>query len=47
MDAHGTLVSSLIAARRSEGEDGMWGMAPDCTVVTAAMGMPMHKFFQF
>ena len=46
MDGHGTEVSSLIAARRKGGEDGMWGMAPDCTVVTASMGMPMHKLIQ-
>jgi membrane-anchored mycosin MYCP len=46
MDAHGTEVSSLIAARRKDGEDGMWGMAPDCTTVTASMGMPMHKLIQ-
>jgi thermitase len=42
MDAHGTLVASLIAAQRKEGEDGMWGLAPDCTVLAAAQGMPMH-----
>jgi membrane-anchored mycosin MYCP len=47
MDAHGTEVSSLIAARRKDGEDGMWGMAPDCTIVTASQGMPMHKLIQF
>ena len=47
MDGHGTLVSSLIAARRKDGEDGMWGMAPDCTILTASMGMPMHSLVQF
>ncbi|MGO8732154.1 MAG: S8 family peptidase [Terriglobia bacterium] len=46
MDGHGTEVSSLIAARRKDGEDGMWGMAPDCAMVTASMGMPMHKLIQ-
>lgn len=46
MDGHGTEVSSLIAARRKDGEDGMWGMAPDCAIVTASMGMPMHKLIQ-
>jgi len=43
MDGHGTLVSSIIAARRRTGEDGMWGEAPDCTILTASMGMPMHR----
>jgi thermitase len=46
MDGHGTSVASIIAARSTEGEDGMWGMAPDCTIVTASMGMPTHKLFQ-
>ena len=45
MDGHGTLVSSIIAARRQTGEDGMWGEAPACTILTASMGMPMHKLF--
>ena len=47
MDAHGTLVASLIAARRTEGQDGMQGLAPDCTVLTAAQGMPMHSMARF
>jgi subtilisin family serine protease len=47
MDGHGTEVSSLIAARRSDSEDGMWGMAPDCTLVAASMGMPMHWAAEF
>ena len=47
MDAHGTSVSSIIAARRKEGEDGMWGMAPDCTIMAASLGMPMHTLVQF
>ena len=46
MDAHGTLVSSIISARRKEGENGMWGMAPDCTILTASIGMPVHKLIQ-
>lgn len=46
MDAHGTMMSSIIAARRKDGEDGMWGMAPDCTIVSASQGMPMHKLIQ-
>jgi subtilisin family serine protease len=46
MDAHGTEVSSLIAARRRDGEDGMWGMAPDCTLLAASMGMPIHGLVQ-
>jgi membrane-anchored mycosin MYCP len=47
MDAHGTLVASIIAARRVEGQDGMQGLAPDCTVLTAAQGIPLHKIFGF
>ena len=43
MDAHGTLVASLIAARHGEGENGMSGLAPDCTVLAAAQGMPVHR----
>jgi subtilisin family serine protease len=43
MDAHGTMVASLIAARRTEGHDGMQGLAPDCTVLAAAQGMPLHQ----
>jgi subtilisin family serine protease len=46
MDAHGTEVAGLIAARRAEGEDGIWGMAPGCTVVAASMGMPIHRLLQ-
>ena len=43
MVAHGTEVASIIAAREKPGQDGMWGEAPDCTLLTASMGMPMHK----
>jgi len=43
MDAHGTLVASLIAARRKEGHDGMWGLAPGCKVLGAAQGMPVQE----
>jgi subtilisin family serine protease len=32
MVGHGTLVASLIAAQRKQGGDGMWGLAPGCTV---------------
>lgn len=46
MDAHGTLVASIIAARRVEGQDGMQGLAPDCTILTAAQGMPIHKYYR-
>ena len=46
MDGHGTLVASIIAARKKEGEDGMWGMAPDCTLAAASLGMPMHGLVQ-
>lgn len=46
MDAHGTLVASIIAARRKEGEDGMSGMAPDCAILTASIGMPMHAMIR-
>jgi subtilisin family serine protease len=46
MDGHGTLVASILAARKKDGEDGMWGMAPDCTLVAASMGMPMHGLVQ-
>jgi subtilisin family serine protease len=42
MDAHGTLVASIIGGRREEGSDGMWGLAPDCTMLTASHGMPIH-----
>lgn len=43
MVAHGTEVVSIIAAREKPGQDGMRGEAPDCTVLTASMGMPMHE----
>lgn len=43
MVAHGTLVASIIAARQTPGNDGMWGMAPGCTVIAASQGMPMHE----
>jgi subtilisin family serine protease len=46
MDAHGTQTASIIAAKRIEGQDGMQGLAPDCAVLTAAQGMPMHKYFR-
>jgi subtilisin family serine protease len=46
MDGHGTLVASILAARKKDGEDGMWGMAPDCTLLAASMGMPMHGLLQ-
>ena len=47
MDAHGTLVSSLLVAQRQEGQDGMWGLAPGCSVLTAAQGMPVHELLRW
>ena len=47
MDGHGTMVASLIAARRVDGHDGMQGLAPDCTVLAAAQGMPLHQMALF
>jgi hypothetical protein len=47
MDAHGTLVASIIAARRRPGEDGMSGLTPGCTVLAAAQGMPIHEMFRW
>jgi subtilisin family serine protease len=42
MVAHGTMVASLISAQRREGEDGMWGLAPGCTILAASQGLPVH-----
>jgi len=47
MDAHGTLVSSLLVAHRQEGQDGMWGFAPGCSVLAAAQGMPVHELLRW
>jgi len=47
MDAHGTLVASIIGGRREDGSDGMWGLAPDCTILTASHGMPIHALARF
>ncbi len=43
MDAHGTEVASIIAARENPGHDGIWGEAPDCMLLTASMGFPMQR----
>ncbi len=40
---HGTLVASIIAGRQTPKDDGMWGMAPGCTVIAASQGMPIHE----
>lgn len=42
MIAHGTLVASIIGARNVE-EGGMVGLAPDCSILAASIGMPEHK----
>jgi len=42
MVEHGTMVASLIAAPRRDGEDGMWGLAPGCTILAASQGLPVH-----
>lgn len=47
MVAHGTMVASLISARRKEGEDGMWGLAPGCSILAASQGLPIHSLLQF
>lgn len=38
---HGTLVASIMAARNVE-EGGMVGLAPDCPILCASTGMPLH-----
>ena len=40
--AHGTSMASLIGASRVS-EDGMCGLAPQCSMLAAAMGMPRHR----
>ena len=41
MVAHGTLVSSIMAAK-TDNKIGMAGLSPDCTVLTASVGMIEH-----
>ena len=43
--AHGTLVSSLIAAKENNGI-GMSGLAPGCRILTASLGMIEHKLLK-
>jgi subtilisin family serine protease len=42
MIAHGTLVASIIGGRNTE-DGGMVGLAPDCPLLAASIGMPEHK----
>ena len=41
--AHGTLVSSLMVAN-PKNVNGMWGLAPQCKVLTASLGIIEHPF---
>ena len=41
--SHGTLVSSLMVAKPKNG-NGMYGLAPDCKVLTASIGSIEHIF---
>ena len=43
--AHGTLVSSLMVAN-PQNENGMWGLAPECKVLTASLGTIEHPFMR-
>jgi subtilisin family serine protease len=43
--AHGTMVASIIAARGGRGSE-MMGLAPECRVLTASLGMIEHKLLK-
>ena len=45
MLAHGTVCASMISARRVE-EGGMVGLAPDCPLIAASIGMPVHRLLK-
>jgi thermitase len=43
--AHGTCVASIIAAKGGQGSE-MMGLAPECKVLTASLGMIEHKLLK-
>jgi subtilisin family serine protease len=44
--AHGTMVASIICAR-TDNSTGMKGLAPDCPVLTASIGLQEHFLLKF